>query len=100
MPFREGEPLQSRHPAADRGWFAVAEVGEVSENSRDPSIQICSARCYLIEPGCVPAMKASLIAPGRPSAGVPVVLSTATNTMLPGGSNLGGSLRSPIHVLK
>ena len=45
-------------------------------------------------------MKASLIAPGAPSAGVPVVLSTWTKTMLPGGSNFGGSLRSPIQVLK
>src|SRR4026207_1880146 len=42
-------------------------------------------------------MKASL---KPPSAGSPVVLSIGTKTMLPGGSNFGGSLRSPIHALK
>src|SRR3954471_15340739 len=52
---------------------------------------------YLIEPGCVPAMNASGIAPGVPSAaGSPEALSTVTNTMLPGDGNCGGSLRSPI----
>src|SRR3954465_5057834 len=52
-----------------------------------------------MDPGCVPAMNASLIAPGA-SASVadPDPLSTETNTMLPGASNFGGSFRSPIHA--
>ena len=43
-------------------------------------------------------MNASEIEPGVPSAAEPPPLSTDTNTILPGGSNFGASLRSPIHA--
>ena len=53
---------------------------------------------YLMPPGWVPAMNASLIAPGRVGRQrLPVARSTLTKTMLPGASNDGGIL--PVALL-
>ncbi len=85
------------------GWLMAQGSGKTF----DPGLKICllgsspEPSCYCLnpEPGCVPAMNDSLIAPGVPSrAAVPEPRSTETNTMLPGASNAGGSLRSPIHA--
>src|SRR5687767_5573669 len=66
--------------------------------SRQPAWADSVRPAYLMPPGCVPAMKASVIAPGVSWVDDAPDLSTDTKTMLPGGSNFGDSLRSPIQA--
>src|SRR5687768_6748797 len=81
-----------------RTHFATRRSGRVGLRYRLPRRVNAAVRYCLNPPGWVPAMKASVIAPGdEGSVELPVALSTDANTMLPGASKDGGSLRSPIH---